>query len=276
MPLFFLLSGLFVGRGIERGAGPFITSRLVTIAYPYFLWTLIQAGLQMAKPGGGDHGLDDLLRIPWVPLDQFWFLYALFWGQLILLLLHRSTLALVGAALISLAVREYLPGVLGQVTYALPYLVAGMVLADRGIYHAWADYDFRAARALALPILLLTFALAVWWGGETSNLGNFDWPSFPATLLGILLVLSLSMSIGGPTLGWLRVIGRASMALYLLHIIAASGIRFVLQKLGGTDSLALHLTLGTLAGLLIPLAAHGITRRLGLLTWAGLGVQSRR
>jgi fucose 4-O-acetylase-like acetyltransferase len=277
MPLFFLLSGLFLGRSMERGAGSFLKTRLVTLAYPYVLWSLIQGGIQIVLSGSlnESRGVEVLTRIPWEPLGQFWFLYALFWGHLLLFPLRRRPVALALVAVGALGARAFLPGVLGQVAFALPYLVAGMVLGGSGVLQSWSEGTADPLRALVLPLLVAVFALAVWLGGPLSAMDTFAWPSFPATLAGVAVILALSMVLTGPAWGWLRLLGRASMVIFILHIIAGSGIRVILLKLG-IDSLPLHLVAGCALGVLAPLAAHWLLGRFGLLPWLGLGTRTSR
>ena len=45
MPLFFFLAGLNVPHSLRRGTGPFLSSKVWTLAYPYVLWSLIQGGV---------------------------------------------------------------------------------------------------------------------------------------------------------------------------------------------------------------------------------------
>src|ERR1700722_19199016 len=80
MPLFFFLAGLFATHSARRGAASLLSDKLRTIAYPYFLWSLLQGALQLAMTGETNSHLTwrDLAAIPYQPIMQFWFLYTLF------------------------------------------------------------------------------------------------------------------------------------------------------------------------------------------------------
>ncbi|AHE32258.1 acyltransferase [Burkholderia pseudomallei] len=86
MPLFFLLSGLHVPKSLRRAGDVFLLTKLRTIVYPYFVWSLLQGAVQIALSARGtNHAFtpNDLLAIGWRPFGQFWFLYALFICMLI-------------------------------------------------------------------------------------------------------------------------------------------------------------------------------------------------
>ncbi|MNN93791.1 hypothetical protein D3C81_2123080 [compost metagenome] len=51
------------------------------------------------------------------------------------------------------------------------------------------------------------------------------------------------------------------MTVYLMHIIAGSGARVVLNKFLGIQSPSAHLVIGTLVGLAAPLVAQAIIKR---------------
>lgn len=54
------------------------------------------------------------------------------------------------------------------------------------------------------------------------------------------------------------------MTIYLMHILAGSGVRVILSKFLGIDSIAAHLVVGTLIGLVAPLLAQIVINRFNL------------
>lgn len=76
--------------------------------------------------------------------------------------------------------------------------------------------------------------------------------------------------------GWLARLGQASLAIYVMHVLAGSGARIVLQKLLGITSVSLHLLVGTVLGIVLPLLALRVFERLGLRVALGLGQGRRR
>jgi fucose 4-O-acetylase-like acetyltransferase len=73
---------------------------------------------------------------------------------------------------------------------------------------------------------------------------------------------------------WLVYLGSISMPLYLFHLYFASGLRLLLEKVLPGAPLALHLVLGSLAGLLGPLGLYLLLERNRAFRWS-LGLSSR-
>ena len=57
IPIFFFLSGLFVERSYDkRRALGLLGDRLSRLAYPYLVWSLLQATAEIVFPGASQHG----------------------------------------------------------------------------------------------------------------------------------------------------------------------------------------------------------------------------
>src|SRR5882762_1837019 len=92
MPLFFILSGIFIGGSIaRRPLKQLIYIKFENLLYPYLVWSFIQVTLQivLSKYTNSDRTLRDYTFILYQPrgLDQFWYLPALFNTTVIYLLL---------------------------------------------------------------------------------------------------------------------------------------------------------------------------------------------
>ena len=94
--------------------------------------------------------------------------------------------------------------------------------------------------------------------------------ALPAAFSGIALALQLAHRYASQPAraGWLAAIGCASMPIYLTHIFAMAAVRIVLMRAGITG-LAVHLALGTLAGVAIPVAVYLVALRTGFAHVAG-------
>ncbi len=81
MPDFFLISGLFLARVIDRDWRTYLESKLFHFIYFYLLWAVIQWGLKNLGPSlaSGDPGaaLPSLVAILWAPQGALWFIYLL-------------------------------------------------------------------------------------------------------------------------------------------------------------------------------------------------------
>lgn len=279
MPLFFMLAGLFLCASLfKRSFRSFLATKLDTIAYPYFFWSIIQ-GATILILGGvlqRDFGLAQLVSLLWAPVDQFWFLHALFihffvlailltlLGQrvgltagialgLILYLLHPWLLFLTGPDLTG--DRQLL-----RVTDNFIYLVVGAALGRYsealGHQRAWLGSSTSATLALivfALTQYIFHFVLS-------GHFNNKDFSALAVALVSITCVCVFALYLARlPLSGWARV-GYYSMAIYLLHVFALTAARIGLIKLGIEDT-SLHLLLGTLIGVVAPLAVAVLVDR---------------
>ncbi|MEB0178349.1 acyltransferase, partial [Undibacterium sp. CCC3.4] len=66
------------------------------------------------------------------------------------------------------------------------------------------------------------------------------------------------------------------MTIYLMHVLVASGLRIVLSKLLGVSNLAVHLLLGCLAGVAIPILIDRLSKRSAFSSLAYLFYPPRR
>ena len=83
MPLFFLVSGVFIGASLaKRGFNALLENKSKTILYPYFLWGIIQISIQIifSAFANSNKSFTDYTYLLYVPreVEQFWYLYALF------------------------------------------------------------------------------------------------------------------------------------------------------------------------------------------------------
>ena len=136
MPLFFFLAGLNVPKSLERGTAAFVKSKLWTVAYPYFLWSILQTGVIVLALGASANysvGAGDLVAILWWPIAQFWFLYALMICHLLAAFVEDRRM-LVGLALIGFAAFLAAPipaeARLFLTLHDLPLYLAGMFMRD--------------------------------------------------------------------------------------------------------------------------------------------------
>lgn len=268
MPLFFFLSGLFFLDSLrKRGPGRLVLNKLDTIVYPYLLWSILQGGVEvvLSRWTNGHVGWWEVLSL-WQPRAHFWFLYALFGICLLGTVAYAARSAaralpwLVGGAAVGLyAARPWLPDVpnLGYVTTYFVYFAAGVCLRDvqvlvqrhggwllapLGLGFAVAQHAYASANAAGQPV------------GPAAHLG--------LALLGIGLVVVVSQQLAARwRLPLLAALGRASMAIYLVHVLAGSGVRIALTKFLHTQNLTLHLAAGCVAGVGVSMLLLSLAKR---------------
>ncbi|UXH79502.1 acyltransferase family protein [Roseateles amylovorans] len=262
MPLFFLLSGwFFVGSLTRRGPKDYLVGRVATVLYPYVLWSLLQGGVELLLSGWTSKPLavGEVLALGWAPRAQFWFLYALFLMSLLALLLcfkqpRRGVLALIllGGVAFALQRRDW-PMPLALVSSHLLFFALGAWLGARRM-------SASAASRLLLAGALVSGVAVLWMQSQ-----SVDWPKafrLAAAVFGTCLVMLLAIALDARRRGAvLASFGRGSMAIFLLHILVASGVRIVLLKVMGIRDPAVHLVAGVTAGMVVPWCvwrwAHG-------------------
>lgn len=268
MPLFFFLSGCFFSRG--AGLVEFARSRALVLVYPYFLWTVlvgsvvITAGELVNNP----LALNALTKIFWQPIQQYWFLYALFlchwcgflvrpgWALAALAIALHALTAFVGLGNIALTTAHYLIYFAVGVWGAAIWKRASDVRRLHGALIA-------ASAAIAAAVILLAhqppYALTSFPPVERFGLAFFG----VAAVIGV----SIALQHKAPLLSSL---GRASMAIYVMHTLFSAGARIALQHADFRDTL-LHYMVGTAVGLAAPFAVYVLAKRAGVSLQVGLG-----
>ena len=271
MPLFFALSGLFLARSASKPWGAFLGDKARTIAYPYLVWSAITLAIKSGLGRHANHprGLGDLPSILLEPVEQFWFLYALFLLTMAAGLLLKLRVPPLGV--LGLAVLAY-PGVLPvpaggwvpliEARENAPYLAIGVAAGARG----WASKVGRAGWPwLALVALAGWVApgLAVARGAE-----GLAWLRPMLAIGGTAAVAGVAVLLGRARLdGVARVLGRYSLEIFVAHTIASAATRIALVKVAKVSDPSAHLVLGIVAGLLGPLALAMACERAGF-RWA--------
>ena len=260
MPLFFILSGLFLWSSL--GKANFLQSRWKQLIYPYLLWSLVTVALESALSHYVNSPLNfrDALLIPFVPFEQFWFLYALLVCQLIAFMAYprkRLLLPIAVAGLLTISVVDGGWIVIRSFLF-LPFVLLGIFgksAFDR-LSHA------SPSRQLLVAIAAWAIFAAMWTSG----------------INGMGLLLGACGSIGTMALAmlaarstFLGTLGRASLAIYLLHTIFSAGARIVLARLGLPPTSIVSVLAALIAGIFVPYVIWEWARRTNRTSVLGLG-----
>lgn len=256
MPLFFVLSGLFVPGSLRRGHEDFVRTALGRIAYPYFVWgsiqlaTIVALGQMVNAPQQASPML--FVSMIWSPPSQYWFLYALLAFQMAAVLFDRYA-TLTAMVWVALAAR-FLPELL-----ELPDIVQASL--RNWIYFAVAVRFAPLIResaagwrpsAAAIASLAAAWIAAAWISHRG---GGYLTPwNVPAAILGTWLVFRIAQVPALPGTGLLVALGRRSMPIFLIHVLIVAGIRIVSVSILKIDDPYLILPVAVLAGLAIPVA----------------------
>ncbi|MBR0679801.1 acyltransferase family protein [Roseomonas eburnea] len=283
MPLFFFLSGLFFPHRLGAGGADVARRAMTGIVWPYFLWCSVQilvvyAAADLVNAPGTDLGGAFVGMLFTWPPGQFWFLYVLFVVQVVAALalpvIGATGLLAVSLAL-CLAKPEGLPLVFSMGLTMLPFFALGGFVGARG----WLASPAPLSRAQAAGAIGV--AAAVTWptfGHSVAAVGaaRFDdlrtidiamlaWSqaAIPAAVTGIAAVVAVAAAMRGRLRAAFAYLGRRSMAIYLLHILALAGTRIVLVKGFGVSDPDILIIL-VAVGVGAPVIAAELARRYGV------------
>ncbi len=266
MPIFFFLSGLLIPSSVSKSIKIFFIDKLKTIAYPYFVWSIIQGLLLSAtsKYANSSVSLMDLLRIIYQPILVFWFFYVLF----IILIAYKIACDLKVSSVHFFVFSIFLYGlqllpfsfisweVLNLVCRFTIYFALGATISHKLI----PSLNQSKVSTLLLVTIsgFLTIAAMVWLNMTENQL----LVPFIATL-GISSTITLAVLLERfKFASFIQQWGILSLQIYVAHTIFTSGMRILLQKLFGTTEPFIHILLGTMAGIYAPIAIDWLCRQL--------------
>ncbi|MGJ3234270.1 acyltransferase family protein [Marivirga sp.] len=263
MPLFFVLSGIFVAKSIAKRQGnEFLKTKFNTIFYPYLIWGVIQISIQiiLSNYTNANRDLLDFLYLLIHPraIDQLWYLYALFNSSILFFLfyqklkLNKFWLLIIGIALygLSVFVKEY--SLIHDIFYYFIFFVLGHVtseiLLNRDNYKFF--YSFK-------PFLILTpfFWFSQWYWLNNQELNIFLFGLI--AILGTFYVFTISFLLTKTNkLNFLSIVGEHSLYIYLMHLLVVSAIRLFFTSVLNIYEPAVILIVGWLSGVIIPIMIY--------------------
>jgi fucose 4-O-acetylase-like acetyltransferase len=271
MPFFFFLSGLFVESSFrKRGARSYLIDKLTRIAYPYFVWSILQMSVEVIFSSQTQKGasISDILAIPYHPWGQFWFVYTLFLMHVAYTLCSKfgkysmPIMFLVGFGLFFFPIRADVAALTGFSTHFL-FFVSGIFLGK---------YLLKDIPSVPLWAVIMLFALLMGAGCFTfENLitptrltdGSHPFYFLFLSILGVISCTSLSRYLSGKNfLQPLKILGRYSLQIYLAHMLAGAGVRMILTNVFQIQNWVLHITLGAIVALTVPIMLQKISERI--------------
>ena len=270
MPLFFLLSGFFYFKSVnKRSQWGYFSHKFKSIMYPYFVWSFIQMTLQiiLSNYTNESHTLSGYLLILYKPRGQFWFLYALFNVSVLYLVLDtflkRKRILLLVTGFQMYCVTPYLNA--GPLVYEIFRLFAFFALGDIMSKYVFDHRVINFFSKTYVLLLLLTISVL----GEF-YLYNYQEPihvSFFLAIVGAFSLISLSIllaNFNNKKLDIIRIIGYHSLYIFLLHALTSAATRILLVHiLHFTDTVILHIV-GTAVGIIAPILIYSIANKYNL------------
>jgi len=280
MPLFFMLSGVFIERSLQRrGLFKFTKYKANTILYPFFIWGTIQIVIQViaSEYTNSQKTFSDIIYLFYLPrnIDPFWFLYTLFavvTGYALLrtfLHIKKWHLFILSAGLYftSFHIKTDLFCVNDILFYTI-FLVSGIMLS-KFLLDEKVQQEIVSWRTLSLLLPLVIAGQWYWYSQHKglrffSDLEGLDQFLFlPIAIIGGVLVLQISFMLDHRNrLPFLRYIGSHSLYIYVMHLIITGAARTLMIKLFGESAATLSALLVIAIGVLLPIVIYKITRKL--------------
>jgi uncharacterized membrane protein YcfT len=265
MPDFFLISGLFLARVIDRDWRTYLDRKVVHFAYFYLLWVTIQFAVKApafaAESGWLDVGRQYLLSFI-EPFGTLWFIYLLPIFFVVTKLTERVPVAvilIIGAALETAHVHTGWT-VFDEFAARVVYFYAGYLLAST-VFTFARDVQDHAAVALV--------GVAMWAliNGAATYAGVASWPfmSLVFGFAGCAAIVTVSALLAKMRLlDGIRFCGEHSLVVYLAFFLPMAASRILLVKSGIIADVGTVSLIVTICGVAGALAIWWGSRNIGL------------
>ena len=284
MPLFFIVSGIFVGGSLVRkGIGDYIGNRFQTIFYPLMVWGSIQISLQLLFAGYANAEREPMnylhLIIDPRKIEQFWYLNALFFVSVLYALVHWYGKVkpwqqlILGGILYAVSgychIHNIRIGFLIDVSFFYLFFAVGHVFSDlvlntknHSILTSWRT------TLIALPVFVLVQHYFTYLNllHQDDYYVQYQQPAIFAitALLGGAFVIQVSFLLQKlDIMRFLRVIGYHSLYIYVMHLMITSAFRSLMLKSLGIENIPVLLVVSITAGVILPVILYNIAERAG-------------
>lgn len=282
MPLFFFVSGFLSAKLFEQTPRSFILNNMITIVVPYIIWSWIFLTLNIAFPNNVNihYSASSFFEIfvPWRPIGVYWFLYVLLIARIIYFLAGRQSRTVVVIVFVAFSFAYLLSEAFLIGSEDMSGLSATLVRLCR----AGTFVGFRliaATRDAVKETILSPKHLPLWavgWMGAAALIlysPAFEVLRFATGFLGTALTLSLARQIELKSTyrpQFLSDVGKATIAIFVAHVIFASVMRSILHKIG-VHSAFPYVVLGTTAGVVFPMIMFYVANYLRIAPQVGFG-----
>jgi uncharacterized membrane protein YcfT len=251
MPDFFLISGLFLARVIDRDWRTYLDRKVVHFAYFYVLWVTIQFVLK-APAFAAEHGFAGVLKLyleAFVePFGTLWFIYLLPIFFVVAKLAQRVPVVLVWLIAAALESARVQTGwtVIDEFAARFVYFYSGYILAPH-IFALAAGVQRRPA----LGVLGLVAWSAVNGVLVFAGLAGLPLVSLALGMVGAGAVVALAaLWARGDAFPPLRYCGERSIVIYLAFFLPMAASRAVLLKSGAMTDIGTVSLLVTASGII--------------------------
>ncbi|WP_440980291.1 acyltransferase family protein (plasmid) [Sphingomonas pseudosanguinis] len=272
MPLFFIASGLFFSKSLQKSNRNFWIRQIKNILYPYFFWSLfcgsIQIILSSSSVTNGGMSLSRLSQILWSPISPFWFLYALFFCYFISWFLKNIPIVIKTTIFCILFIISFytIGGVINDVFYGLLYFSIGIFIQKHKFIRLIPE-NFGAVLGVSTIFIITAFA--------SYYLGVPERMPFIAAIMGVISTASICRFIeyklgNGIMVRMLSALGQYSISIYVMHIIFIVFVRTILVKIFMIKSIPAVIIPAVLCGIFFPILIQRILIKFNINNLFGL------
>ena len=257
MPDFFLVSGLFLSRVIDRDWKAYADRRVVHFLYFYLLWLVIQSALKYGQVSGGTPtGFVHHLALSLIePFGTLWFVYLLAVFSVATKLLRGVPPVILLALAAALQIIPVHTGwtLIDEFCARFVYFLAGYFLAPAIFRLAEAAVARPALSAAGLAVWALANATVEIVGPNLQRIRPLFGIRFAVVTIAALLTPT---RLATP----FRHCGRHSIAIYLAFFLPMAATRAVLLKSGVIDDVGLVAAIVTAVAVVAPLILERLVR----------------
>ena len=229
---------------------------------------MIQGVIEVALSSytNGSANYTEVLSLLWHPRAHFWFLYALFMvflfsSSIFAFLSEKWSVPVFLLSFCAYLFQDSSPDIY-QFKVIFKYEVffmLGVVFMSKVNFKYFSEIPYLIFWFLMFIVFQWLFHFYL--GKKYTDIGIV---SFIVSVVSIALLVSISSMMSFFSFKSILLIGRSTMAIYLLHIIVGSGVRVILEKYFGVTDFWVHVLTGVGTGLLAPLFFVSIMEKLNV------------
>jgi len=276
MPLFFVLSGIFIQSSMaKRSLKQILGVKFENLFYPYLIWSVIQITIQILVSGSTNSQRTwiDYTFIIYQPrdLDQFWYLPALFNASAVYMIIESKLKPgkwvhmIIGLTLYMCS--HYLQAVSMMSDWMRFYMFfsLGAVVSQSFFKESTQQFLKNPWSLLLVTPLFVVAEIAFLRKDESFYLDDNDMGGrieyLIIALIGCLSMLVYSFrlqQLNWKKLYFLRVVGYHSLYIYVMHVMVAASARTVLQKVFHVHQLGILLPVEVFLGATVPIIIYNL------------------
>jgi fucose 4-O-acetylase-like acetyltransferase len=287
MPLFFIVSGFFVSRSLQKkGLADYIWGRFSIVFYPLLIWGSLQITLQLLFKNyvNGTPALTDYINLIIYPRNpsnnqQFWYLNTLFFVGAVYaffkVTLHFKLKQQIILGIILYSASGYMSynsisfSIFPDLFHYYIYFCIGDIVSS-SIFKKETTEKILSPKWLIVSGILCVITQAIFTyiniAHNDDNYINFNmaWLYLPISLSGCTFVIQIAQLLQRSNiLKWLRVIGYHSLYIYLMHLMLIAAVRVVLIRVLHIHYIPIIMLIAISLGVVIPIFIYNLCIRIG-------------